>query len=50
MFGKVEGLEAAKPEEMKKFVVALIDTERERPQLIDTAAWKSGAGFYNAKL
>ena len=37
MFGKVEGLEAAKPEEMKKFVVALIDTERERPQLIDTA-------------
>lgn len=44
MFGKVEGLEAEKPEQLNKFVVALIDTEKERPQIIDTVGgleeWK----------
>ena len=36
MFGKLEGMEAERPENLKKFIVCLIDTEKERPQLIDT--------------
>ena len=40
MFGELEGLKAERPtpEEInpQKFVVCLIDTESERPQLIDT--------------
>ena len=37
MFGELNGIKAEKPtEEHKKFVVMVIDTEKQKPQIVDT--------------